>query len=283
MDKIKLLQIVGISILFVLLNLFLRDGLRNFAAYIGEPLVVWGYQTGSSINSFGSSLANYDEIKTELIIAKAELSKLESEKALLPLLIEENRVLKEQLKIGAIYANSVEAEVLTSEYLKNDALIVNAGTSKGVKAGDVAYIGNYFLGRVAQDPLLNSSIINLIGNNQSSLQIYILSKSQINEILNVDDNLSELNIEKLANLKFDNSIKGVMLGSVNGAVVENIPITSKVEEGDYVIVNDERVGRNLLVGTIRKIESKEAEANKKAIVDPFIEVNDLRYIFIELR
>jgi cell shape-determining protein MreC len=270
MKEFKYLQVVAAIVLLILLNFILGGVFKNMLSFAGEPLVTWGYKSGNSVKLFFTAIQTFDKVDDELIRTKAELAKYEADNALYLLLAQENAQLKAQLNIEDTTTKFVEAQVLANGvFEKKDQVILNKGKSGKVSVGDVVFIENYYVGLIKDEPLQGSSECILPSHKDSYLQVLIVPSVAITNIKEI----------KLDGVKYS---KGVMSGNINGIVIQNIPQADTISEGDYVIVNDEKIGRYLVVGKIEKVEGVASEATRKALVEPFLNYSELRYVFIDI-
>jgi cell shape-determining protein MreC len=74
----------------------------------------------------------------------------------------------------------------------------------------------------------------------------------------------------------------VVSGSSDGIRIENIGMNSGVENGDIVVVNDSKVGENLVLGTVVGLSEDPATTTRTGYVSPAVDYYDLTNVFIRI-
>lgn len=244
--------------------------IKSVVGVYAEPVSYWSGTTGKSVNEFFYSITDFGQTEQKYNDLIVEYAKKEAELAQLTLIAEENEALKKQLQLSNPEKKYAEATVMSSGLFdKGDYLLINKGVSNEINIGDVAVLGNIYLGRVSE-----------IGQSTAKiLTPYSTRSSLLVGIVNV--NLGGVSQEKVQNLIKDAKYyEGVALGSISGIRVENIPVKADIPVGSYVFVNDEKVGQYLVLGKIKEVNGSASDASKTAIVEPVIDYNSLKYIFL---
>jgi cell shape-determining protein MreC len=131
-----------------------------------------------------------------------------------------------------------------------------------VRKGDIAVLGEAFVGIVVETGQYNSKI-RLPISKSSFLEAYILPSNSGSS-------------QKILS-------RAVVSGSSDGIRIENIGMNSGVENGDIVIVNDEKVGDNLVLGTVVGLSEDPATTTRTGYVSPAIDYFDLINIFLRVK
>ena len=129
-----------------------------------------------------------------------------------------------------------------------------------MQVGDVVTIGSTFVGLVSQSDE-EGSLVRLPVDPDSHFEVVVL-KSGPNTSTNI---LS----------------KGVVRGSTEGILIENIAMNSQVANGDVVYVNDSKVGGFLALGYIVGISNNPASTYKTAYVSPVLDYDTLMNVFVK--
>ncbi|HCC67714.1 TPA: hypothetical protein DEP90_00660 [Patescibacteria group bacterium] len=172
----------------------------------------------------------------------------------------ENYDLKTQLELQNSEYVYVYGKIL--DHMESESLIINVGLQDGVTKGDIAVLGSTFIGIVVECNQYTSSV-RLPISKSSFLETYIISA----------DETDSRNILSRA----------VINGSSDGIRIENIGMNSGVKNGDIVIVNDSKVGDNLVLGHIVGLSEDPATTTRSGYVSPVIDYYDLLNLFIRLK
>lgn len=245
-------------ILILFSSLGLLDGFRKSLGCVVDPIYSTSSSVALKIRDFFTTLGDITQFRTEynemkLTIAEYEIQNLDYQK-----LKRENIDLREQLKLGNKENLYVESTVLGR--IESDYMVINLGLSDGVKNGDISVLGEAFIGIVI-DAGQYSSKVRLPISKSSSLEVYIISPEKSSQRI-----LS----------------KAVVSGSSDGIRMENINMNSEVQNGDVVVVNDEKVGENLILGTVVGLSEDPATTTRSGYVSPVVDYYDLVNIFVRI-
>ncbi|MFZ2390510.1 MAG: rod shape-determining protein MreC [Minisyncoccales bacterium] len=172
---------------FLIVNSFLKDGLKNFVYSKSESLMASLWNKGSE-QAFSNK--NQEELNKKLI---EENQKLLSDLADLQNIKEENEFLRNSLDLGLEKDFDLMLGRVISKDLLSDSLLVNIGSNDGVKKGfPVIVSGKVLLGKVVDVYPSYSRIMlitqknNLIDVEIPDSEIFALSKGEGNLNLALD-------------------------------------------------------------------------------------------------
>ncbi|KUK77087.1 MAG: coiled-coil [candidate division WS6 bacterium 34_10] len=252
--------ILLLSILLLFLNsLGTFENFKSTVSYVLGPIYTTSSNLAISLKDFFSTVANISEFRDEYNEMKLQIAEYEVDNLEYQLLLDENSDLKNQLELGNREDRYILAKVL--DHIESEYLIVNQGSKEGIKKGDIAVIGDAFLGIVIESGQYTSKI-RLPISKSNFLEVYILSSDE-------EDSQRILS-------------RAVINGSSDGIRIENIGMNSGVKNGDIVVVNDSKVGENLIVGTIVGLSEDPATTTRTGYVSPAVDYYDLTNLFIRI-
>lgn len=254
---------VYISALLAVL-LLLSDGIwgfstiRNVIAFVIQPAVYSANNAGGAVKSYLETFSQLGRFRKEYDELKARVYNMESKYAEYMIIVNENDSLRKQVAIGDATSKYVMAGVLRDDAI--GTMLIDKGNKDGIQEGDVVSVGNTFVGLVSKTDT-QGSLVNLPVNSNSHFEVVIL-KSGFNTSTNI---LS----------------KGVVSGSEEGILAENISMNSDVQNGDVVYINDSKVGGFLALGYIVGLSSNPASTYKTAYVSPVLDYDTLMNVFVK--
>lgn len=260
--------IIG-ALLLLLTALGVSSVLSPSFSILFDPMAYYGDKVGENVNvakRIGTEIGTLRKDNDALL---AENIRLEAENSLYQVINQENESLREQLDLGREDVELIAARVVF--YDPAGYLTLSVGARDGVENGQVAVIGNAYIGRISQ-VLPNSSKVQLPLSGDSVLEVYI--GERINPLTNGDD----LN-ERITQIAKE-FVRGSARGSQKGIVVENITQKAVVEEGDYVLINDIKVDDVLFLGSISDVNDDPTLPEQAALVEPFLNYEELTSLFI---
>lgn len=237
--------------------------LRYPISYSMEPIFLSGERIGDNISSYSKNFVNLEDIIQENEKLKLQIAQKEIEEASVLEIMTENELLRKQLTLKNTEKEYVIGNIMKSDSI--DSLRIDEGTKSGIKVGDVAVVGNFFVGIVEYADELGSRI-KLPTSNNSYLGVSIL-KYNLNNSLD-------------GYLKSKVMSRGVMNGSVEGIKVENITMNSDVNDGDIVFVTDSSVGEMLVLGYVVGLSSNPASISRTCFVSTIVDYDTLSKVFV---
>ena len=255
---------IPLIFLFSLLLLFLNSiGLLNSTkstvSYVLGPIYTTSSNLAINLRDFFSTLINISDFRQEYNEMKLELALYEVEKLQYQVLEDENRDIRTQLDLGNDGYEYILVKVL--DHIETNYIVVNKGSREGVKKGGVAVLGDSFLGIVIEVDQYTSKI-RLPISKSNFLEAYVLSS---------DEDAKQRILSR-----------AVVSGSSDGIRIENIGMNSGVKNGDTVVVNDSKVGENLILGTIVGLSEDPATTTRAGYVSPAVDYYDLTNLFLRV-
>lgn len=247
-----------LSILLLFLNsVGWLNGTKSGVSYILGPVYTTSSNLAIGIREFFTTVVNISEFREEYNEMKIEIAEHEISNMSYQVLLDENADLKTQLNLANKEYKYIQSKVL--DHIETDYMIVNKGSKDGVKKGNVLVLGEAFLG-VTIEVGQYTSKVRLPISKSNFLEAYIISSNQETE-------------QRILS-------KAVVSGSSDGIRIENIGMNSGVKNGDIVIVNDSKVGENLVLGTVVGLSEDPATTTRTGYVSPAVDYYDLINVFI---
>jgi rod shape-determining protein MreC len=250
---------------FSILLLFLNsigwlDGFKLGISYVFGPIHTTSSNLALDTKQFFSTLVNISDFRDEYNQMKLDIAKYEIDNMDYELLEIENEDLKKQLDLVNEEYSYLQSEVLNR--IEKDYLIINVGNKDGVKEGDIAVLGDSYIG-ILIDVGRYTSKVRLPISKSSLLEAYILSTED-------QENRKILS-------------RAVVNGSSDGIRVENIGMNSGVQNGDIVVVNDSKVGENLILGSVVGLSEDPATTTRTGYVSSVVDYYDLINVFVRIK
>ena len=266
----KELAFTIVMVLFGIVFLFLDKWnnlgfIRSGISYSIGPVSLVGEEMGSKISSYFDNFVNIGDIVKENEELKVQLIEEKIRNASSLELLAENELFKTQLTLKNKEKEYVMGNVLTSD--SKDYIRIDEGAKSGITVGDVAVVGNFFVG-----------IVEYVDEFGSRIKLPTSANSYLSvNILKYDEN-SGLD----GYLKNKVVSRGVMNGSAEGIKVENITMNSDVSEGDIIFVNDSSVGDMLVVGYVVGLSNNPASISRTCFVSTIVDYDNLSKIFVRI-
>jgi rod shape-determining protein MreC len=258
------LSIIISAALAIILLAFSRLGwlttFKTGVSFIFDPI----YKTSSSIavniEDFFTTVTNISEFREEYNSMKIQIAQYEVEHMNYKKLEEENIDLKQQLELGNKDNVYLKSEIL--DHIETEYMIINVGNQENVSKGDIVVLGDAYVGLIIEVGQYTSKV-RLPISKSSFLEAYILSTQE-------DSNQKVLS-------------RAVVSGSSDGIKVENIGMNSGVVNGDVVVVNDSKIGENLILGTVVALSEDPATTTRSGYVSPAVDYYDLINVFVRIK
>jgi len=261
--KSKLQKVIIFIVILIIIFLF-------YLISIFFPLKKRYANVISGLNNSGKNIAKLFTllyIRKNLLIEnqklKEKITRLQEKNALLLKTQQENNLLKEQLnffhnrKLNFVLANIIgkkkEGDI---EYF-----ILDRGSSDGIKVDSPVVDKNYLVGKI------------------------IKVEKYISYFLPLTDRRFLISVDFISDKIISNKeiISGLARGSFDSFIsVEFIPSDKKIEKEDIVITSglEEKIPRGLIIGYVKNIIRKKNTIFSKAIIQPFIDPDNLRIVSI---
>ena len=280
---------VAVVVLFVVVAVILLLELAAPAQFSQGPLSVvlapvqrWVSTVGNAIGNFFRGTAETEELRQQARALTDELDRAKIENVRLREFQAANKQLRDLLKftqenptinfvgsdvvgIGnkgcADQAHTGPAAGICAQAIGQDPspyvryLIINAGSSQGVKVGDPVVSGPFALiGRIGETSLTSAQVELLI------------------------DPSSSINV-RLIGTRATGTIDGMTDGALH---LRNVPQTDQLAAGDFIVTSGlgGTMPTPLTIGQVDQITSKEADVLQEAIVRPAIDFNRIEQVLV---
>ena len=230
-QKFSLLTLVFLSIFIIILSGINFSAVKKIKSFINEIVYRSSFVVSIPENLIISSylkLKEYSNFYKDYEFNKIELEDLKSKEISSKILVSENNELKNLIEDYTLSSNKILAKVIVdhqSPFLKT--IIINKGSSEGIKIGTNIYDKNYLVGRVIEVNIKSSRVL-LLSDLNSSIPISITPSNvqaiiignghNTGEIKYIKDNLIELiQDQSIAYTSGAGSIfkSGIPVGKVN--------------------------------------------------------------------
>lgn len=240
------------------------DSIKYPFSYFFTPIYVVGNTLGKNVLDWKNALINASSYIEEYNQMKEEIARLKIENSERLIDYEQYLSLKEHHSVINLEGEYIEAKILS--FTQEGDVVINGGANKGIEKGDLVVLGKVYIGTVS-DVGLYSSLVRLPTNKASSFEVVVLSsKIDLNKVNRVD-----------SLIKSD----GVIIGGQDTISIENMGINSSVEDGDIVLIRDERVNDILIVGTLIGVSKNPASTHKNGFVQPIFDYSNILTVFVK--
>ena len=265
MRKINKIHIAAAAVigLLVFLNWFkLIPVLEFYSGRIFSPVFALANSWSLKIGSVYVSRADKESLQSELALSREELNGLRAENAMLRVVEDENRALRELLQFteesgyGYIISRVISRGSISDVSGQTEAIIINRGRRDGVVEGSaVVDKSGVFVGKVT-------------GLKEASAQVDILYSRRC----------------KVAASPLDfPGTGGVVAGELGlSALMSMIPQDADINIGDTIITSglEEAIPRGLAIGRVIGINKENNELWQAARLEPFFSIADLLIVAV---
>lgn len=253
--KIGLLFTLGILILLILNLTSSTKGIKNFIYSISFPIQEFFWQIGEKISDSFVVFQKADFLQKENEKLSLKLKELISENIRLKYLAQENKILREALKLDLQKEFNLEMVEIVGKDISEDFILINKGKKEDISKGSAVITAQKVLvGRIS-NVYENFSKVALISNKESSFDAEIPEKN----------------------------ITGVVKGKGNFKLfLEFLPKEEEIAPGELVITTSlsKIYPKGLLVGEIKSVKKEDIEPFQKAEISPAFEIGKEKYLFI---
>ncbi len=249
-----------LAVLFLLLDgIWGLNGLRDVLAFVTQPMAYSANNGGTAVRSYLETFSQLGKFRKEYNDLKTQMYDMESKYAEYMVIVNENEALKKQLALEDGDIQYIMASVLRDDVV--GTMLIDKGSKDGVQEGDIVTIGNTFIGIVSNIDA-KGSLIRLPVDLDSHYEVVVLKTGP-----NTSTHILS---------------KGVVSGSQEGILIENISMNSEVADGDVVYVNDSKVGGFFALGYVVGLSNNPASTYKTAYVSPVLDYDTLMNVFVKL-
>jgi len=251
---LRLFAGIGLSLFFLLVSgMGWMRPVYSFGNYIVEPLAYWVGQGVGGIENFGSTITEIGNLRGENGELVVKLAKLEAELGKKDEIEKENEAFREQLDIDPRPEWELKL-VRVLGFDRNgtvDHVIIDGGLDEDIDRGDVVVLGDVLVGEVREV-------------YQSTAKVRLLTHKSSN-VYAIDQKTRA---------------KGLVRGSLEGLVMEEVLENEELNEGDTVITWEDEIPGGLVVGKITRIEEIATSSTKRAFLNPGFSYENLDYVFV---
>lgn len=238
------------------------NGISSSVSTVVSPLQKIVYNINSRVKETVDFFLNFSEVKLENEELKKKNTKLANELIEYESLKDEVERLREALNFTESKNNYKYVGVNIIGYSGNslsDGYIIDKGSNDGIDKNMVVVSSKGLVGKVTKVSS-NFAIVQSILNENIAVAVM---DQQTREATGVLQGLSD---------KKDN----------NMPVVYNLPINSDVKEGDIIITSGlgKIYPKEIPVGTVVSVEEDNVKVMKSAVVEPFVNFNELEELFV---
>lgn len=238
------------------------NGISSSVSTVVSPLQKIVYNINSRVKETVDFFLNFSEVKLENEELKKKNTKLANELIEYESLKDEVERLREALNFTESKNNYKYVGVNIIGYSGNslsDGYIIDKGSNDGIDKNMVVVSSKGLVGKVTK-VASNFAIVQSILNENIAVAVM---DQQTREATGVLQGLSD---------KKDN----------NMTVVYNLPISSDVKEGDIIITSGlgKIYPKEIPVGTVVSVEEDNVRVMKSAIVEPFVNFNEVEELFV---
>ena len=238
------------------------NGISSSVSTVVSPLQKIVYNINSRVKETVDFFLNFSEVKLENEELKEKNTKLANELIEYESLKDEVERLREALNFTESKNNYNYVGVNIIGYSGSslsDGYIIDKGSNDGIAKNMVVVSSKGLVGKVTKVSS-NFAIVQSILNENIAVAVM---DQQTREATGVLQGLSD---------KKDN----------NMPVVYNLPINSDVKEGDIIITSGlgKIYPKEIPVGTVVSVEEDNVKVMKSAVVEPFVNFNELEELFV---
>jgi len=253
-----------ISLVIVFLGYF---GLLNFAIsgfqFLLNPLQIGLKETAMQIKEGIRFFQNVKSVHNEYLKVLTENVSLKSEVISLRFLSEENKLLRDQLKLNEEALRDKNGFVLAKvlgnlQDVTGGSIVLNKGTRDGIKKGGNVIVGNNLVGLVTEVSE-RRSVVSLITSPKVSITVYDIS--------------------------VDSKTEGLVVGQYGTtAEMTRILPSEYVYKGDLIVTSgkDGIFEPGFVVGEVKEIKDSSSEPLKNASLKTLVDFSKLTKVFVVL-
>jgi rod shape-determining protein MreC len=259
-----LIPLFLLAALIVLHYSGLLTPVENTVSRALNPVTSKVYSWGVNIKGFFYPSFEERELQQDIEDLKARVNELNAENAELVAVKKENERLREYLEftkeeeLEQKMARVVSRGVFMKADRRNESILINKGESDGLEKGMVA---------------VNSQGI-VVGKISGV-------RSSVSEVELITDEECELAIS----IQNQEGTMGIARGEMGLTVhIDYIPQTQDISKGDRVVTSglEENVPAGLIIGEVKKVESKSNDVWQTAVVEPLIDLEELTMVAVVL-
>jgi len=251
--QIIILIVLGALLLF-LLRIEVFQQVFGFAQRLTLPVQIGFYSVSRNLKNTFETFSQIGSLRSTNSKLRLENATLLAENTILAKLKSENESLRQQLKtpLGKISIKASASPIGFSGLGTENILLINAGSSQGIKSGDLVVVKDILLGKIVQ---VNSKV--------SSVQLLTDPNTKIP-------------------VQTESGSEGILEGQFGSSLVlTNVSQDQVLKEGQILLTSGRNnYPKNLVVGKIKKVNRIEKELFQKAEVEQLILIKDLSLVYL---
>jgi len=263
---LKFLIGAAFVVVFVVVLNFFNTGIKNVFYAFSSPIQKTFWTAGESCSGLLGSFLNAGSLNKENQNLKNEVQQLQGKIAALQAVVGGNRA---QSAVSSACQNN-EFKLLMAGVTgldSQDMLSLNKGSADGISEG---------MPVINQQGALYGKVVKVY-NNFSKVMLISSKKS----IISVKVQQQEVKAEGEEQSK---EVEGVIKGSEKLSVyLDLVPVDETIKQGDILLTSslEETFPKDLLVGTVTKIQKNDQNPYQQAIVKPFL-TSSINNLFVIL-
>ncbi|MGL5086217.1 MAG: rod shape-determining protein MreC [Clostridium sp.] len=259
---IIVLSVAFLGIIIFTIKSDQKDVVSGGAGSIVTPLQKIVYGANNKLKGFVDFLLNFSEVKSENKELTSENIKLENKLLEYNKFKDENERLREALKLTESKNNYTYLGCNIIGYSGGnflDGYIIDKGEKDGLVKDMVVISNKGLVGQVIST-----------GSNWATVESLISPNIAVS--IMVDSTRDSTGILKGYKDKKNNNI----------VKVENIPLDSKIKEGDVILTSGLGMiyPKEIRIGEVKSVETDNVKVMKSAIVEPYVDFNKLEELFV---
>jgi len=255
--------LVGALALFILLFIlnFFSAGIKNGFYAVSSPVQKTFWSAGESCSGFASSFVNAGSLSKQNQNLQGQVQQLQSQLASMQEVINGNQA--QSVVSQACQNNGFKLQMAGVVGLNDqDIMSINKGSDDGIKINmPVINQQGALYGKISK-VYKNFSDVMLISNKNSVISVKVQQTSQ-------STSTPAASAEASAPKEIDGVVKGI--GKL-GIYLDLVPIDDTINQGDLLVTSalENVFPKDLLVGTITKVQKNDQNPHQTAQVQPFL-------------
>ncbi|MBU7455075.1 rod shape-determining protein MreC [Leuconostoc fallax] len=215
---------------------------------------------GRSANSIGNLLSTFEENKK----LKSEVDQFAQDKVRLQTVEEENKSLKQQLKLKATLTDYQTVSAVTisrSPTTWQSQLVIDKGTNSGLKKGMPVLAGSGIIGRISEVNTTNAKVALISDTSDSANRFAITVKGDDGDVNGI---VTSFNREK------------------NQLIMGQVTSDNKIKKGDLIQTSGLGgvIPSGLFVGKVASVAKDDYGLTKKIYIEPAADLGNITTVMV---
>lgn len=215
---------------------------------------------GRSANSIGNLLSTFEENKK----LKSEVDQFAQDKVRLQTVEEENKSLKQQLKLKATltdYQTVSSVTISRSPTTWQSQLVIDKGTNSGLKKGMPVLAGSGIIGRISEVNTTNAKVALISDTSDSANRFAITIKGDDGDVNGI---VTSFNREK------------------NQLIMGQVTSDNKIKKGDLIQTSGLGgvIPSGLFVGKVASVAKDDYGLTKKIYIEPAADLGNITTVMV---